>query len=223
MAAAARRQSGVEHSLGDALADDVADQPVQRGEHPGVFARTCFGQVLVVEGQRPIEAVLGARFRLLADPVDHQLQRRGAVQPGGLGAPGLRRLGDGPVEQRQQQFVLAAEVLVEGAQRRLGARDHLLHGEVGAPGFAQYRHGRLDEAVAAGDLDVLVGLGHERLVPSVARCRRSENEVTALGGGTAEPVDAGQPPRAAIIAERLTLVAAVRGMASTNSTVLGAL
>ncbi len=31
------------------------------------------------------------------------------------------------------------------------------------------------------------------------------------------------PPRAAIIAERLTLVAAVRGMVSTNSTVLGAL
>ena len=31
------------------------------------------------------------------------------------------------------------------------------------------------------------------------------------------------PPRAAIIAERFTLVAAVRGIASTNSTVLGAL
>lgn len=167
-AAAPDVQSGVEHSLGDALADDVADQPVQRGEHPGVFARTGFGQVLVVKGQRPIEAVLGARFRLLADPVDHQFQRRGAVQPGGLGAPGLRRLGDGPVEQRQQQFVLAAEVLVEGAQRRLGARDHLLDGEVGAPGFAQYRHGRLDEAVAAGDLDVLVGLGHENEV--TAQC-----------------------------------------------------
>jgi hypothetical protein len=31
------------------------------------------------------------------------------------------------------------------------------------------------------------------------------------------------PPRAAIIAERLTLVAAVRGISSTNSTVLGTL
>ena len=168
-AAAPDVQARVEDSLGDALPDDVADQPMQRREHPGVFAGTGLGQVLVVEAQRAIEAVLGARFRLLAEAVDHQFQRRGAVQAGGLGAPRLRRLGDGPVEQREQQFVLAAEVLVEGSQRRLGARDDLLHGEVGASGFAQYRDGGLDEAVATGHFDFVFGLGHERLSPSVAR------------------------------------------------------
>ena len=35
---------------------------------------------------------------MLADAVDHQLQRGGAVEPVGLGAPGQRRLGDRPVE-----------------------------------------------------------------------------------------------------------------------------
>ena len=91
-------QPRVEDSLGDALPHNVANQAVQGGEHPGVFAGTGLGQILVIEAQRSIEAVLGAGFRLLADAVEHQLQRGGAVQSVGFGPPDLCRVRDGPVE-----------------------------------------------------------------------------------------------------------------------------
>ena len=158
-------ESRVEDALGDALPDDVANQLMQGGQDAGVFAGTGLGQMLVVEAQRPVQAVLGAGFGLLAEAVDHQLQRGGAVQAVGLGAPGMCRLRDGPVEQGEQQFVLAAEMLVEGPQRGLGARDDFLDGEVGASGFAQYLHGRLDEAVAARHFSFIAGAGHQRIVP----------------------------------------------------------
>jgi hypothetical protein len=51
------------------------------------------------------------------------------------GSGGGRDLDRGPpqrvLEQRQQQLVLAVEVLVEAAQRLAGDVDDLLHGEVG--------------------------------------------------------------------------------------------
>jgi hypothetical protein len=82
---------GPEDTFADAALDDVAQQVMQWGEHPGVIAGPGLGQVLVVQVHRPVEAVLGARFGLLADPVDNQLDRRGARQPVRLGTPGLRR------------------------------------------------------------------------------------------------------------------------------------
>src|SRR5439155_17768289 len=57
---------------------------------------------------------------------------------------------DGLLEQRQQQLLLAAEVLVEAAQRLPRLLDHVLDGEV-LSGFAvaQQLEGGIDEALHA--------------------------------------------------------------------------
>ena len=168
---------GPENTFGDAALDDVAEQVVQRGEHPGVVAGPGFGEVLVVEIHRPIQAVLRARLGFRADSVDDQLDRGGAVQSGRLGAPDLRRLRHRPLQQGDQQFVLAAEVLVEGPQRGLGAGHHFLHGEVGAPCLAQNLDRGLDEAGVPSRRFGFVVAGHA--ASSIPRSMRCENEVTA--------------------------------------------
>src|ERR1700739_4662163 len=56
-------------------------------------------------------------------------------------------------------------MLVESPQRGLGACDDLLHREVGASGFAQYRDGRLDKSVGARYFGFLTGVSHEPFVP----------------------------------------------------------
>jgi hypothetical protein len=67
----------LENPFGDPALHDVANQPVQRGQQLGIAAGPSLGQMLVVEAQGAIEAVLGARFRLCADPVDYQVHRGG--------------------------------------------------------------------------------------------------------------------------------------------------
>src|SRR6202035_2164518 len=108
-----------EGAFGDTPVQDVLDQLVQRQQHAGIFTGQRFGQVIVVEGQTPVDAVLGGGFSRRADPVDEQAQRRRACQPGRLFAPLLRRLGHDLVDQREQQLILGGKVLVEGSQRRL--------------------------------------------------------------------------------------------------------
>jgi hypothetical protein len=63
---------------------------------------------------------------------------------------------------------------------------------------------------------------------TTVNCRRLISDACRQGAVEQAEVCEGRkrvnyPPRAAIIADRLTFVAAVRGIASTNSTVLGAL
>jgi hypothetical protein len=52
-------------------------------------------------------------------------------------------------EQGQQELVLAAEVLVEAAERLAGALDDLLHGEILARTGVQQLNGRVEETLHA--------------------------------------------------------------------------
>ena len=153
-----------------------------------------------------------ARQRRTAQPVvlDHEpvdaLQRVGLLVD--LLAEELRRRAHGLLEQGQQQLVLAAEVLVEEAQRLTGALDHLVHGEVAprlalvhqleggveeplqavlrpGPGREQRpRHGLLTPAQrllpADGLLDVEVTFGHRRRVYLRWRKRRIPGRDTPI-------------------------------------------
>ena len=64
----------------------------------------------------------------------------------------VARLADGFLEQREEQLVLAVEVLVEPAHRLLGAVDDLLDRELGRPLFVHQRERGVEEA-----LDPLLG------------------------------------------------------------------
>jgi hypothetical protein len=59
----------------------------------------------------------------------------------------LGRRAHGLLEEGQQQFVLAGEVLVEATQRLAGTLDDLLHGEVLAGGAVHQLEGRVEEAL----------------------------------------------------------------------------
>ena len=66
----------------------------------------------------------------------------------------LRRLAERLLEQREQQLVLAVEVLVEPAQRLLRAVDHLLDGELGRALLVDQLERGVQQA-----LDALLGAG----------------------------------------------------------------
>ena len=62
------------------------------------------------------------------------------------------RLANGLLEQRQEKLILAIEMLVEGAQRLLGAVDDLLDREVSRALLVDEREGSVEEC-----LDPLLG------------------------------------------------------------------
>ena len=96
----------------------------------------------------------------------------GVVDVGDLG---LELLGAAPhelLEQGEQELVLAAEVLVEAAQRLAGALDDLLDGEVLAGVLGHQLHGRVEEAL------------HSVLRAGAGRIERAgDGELTPRGGG----------------------------------------
>ena len=88
-----------------------------------------------------------AQAVVLDDEAVQALER--VVLAGDLAHAGGRRRADRLLEQRQQQLVLAPEVLVEAAQRLAGALDDLLHGEVLARAGVHQLNGGVEEALDA--------------------------------------------------------------------------
>ena len=189
--------------LGRRLVENLLEEGHDRGKDPGRLLRVRGQQLLGELGHEGRPPVLGwtpvgsgrhdavvlhheaveafERIALLGHLFSELLGRR------------LHRL----LEEGQQQLVLAAEVLVEAAQRLAGALDDLLDGEFLARTGVQELDGGVEKALDPGSR---LECGPSRATeppPARANCRPSDSEFVARRLGLLSPgKDYPTPPTA---------------------------
>ena len=156
MSRAARRVSVTWSGAGrdrglEQLDQHPRDRRHHRGQALGILEREL--QRELRDRDAVVGAALAARPERLAPLVETDREGAKSLERLGLGLHGraeiLERLADALLEEREEQLVLALEVLVEPSQRLLRAIDDLLDRELGRAPLVDQRERRIQESLNA--------------------------------------------------------------------------
>ena len=127
------------------------DRRHRRGQTLGILERELHRELR--DRDAVVGATLAARPERLAPLVETDREGAQSLERLGLGLHGraeiLERLADALLEEREEQLVLAVEVLVEPSQRLLRAIDDLLDRELGRAPLVDQRERRIQESLDA--------------------------------------------------------------------------